>query len=144
MVDVEFARAIFAVFTTMVCASEDVAEFRGGCYFCLHIIINNTSDTPPVGVLRQGHIPFGEYTLPFMGLVARSYICATCISLFIIYNYYSLFPESSEDISHSDFAMVCGKTTINAVCANLSLWGGAITLLGLITPGLCLIVQLTP
>ena len=78
-----------------------------------------------------------------MGLVSRSYICATCISLFILYNYYCLLSESSEYVARRYFVVVRGKTAINAVCANRIRWGVR-TLLGHITLGLARSVLHTP
>lgn len=52
------------------------------------------------------------------------------ISNFIFIHYYCLFFESSDDVAWADFVVVSGKTLINAVCANLTRWGGVITFAG--------------
>lgn len=81
---------------------------------------------PPPIVSMQGEMPFGKYILPYCGLL-NLLSCtrlAICITLFIANNYYRLFPESSEDVPRRYFVAVRGKTTINAVRANLSRWGG--------------------
>lgn len=79
---------------------------------------------------------FGQLHIPLQ-------MFAICITLFI-YHYYCLFSESSEDVPRRYFVVVRGKTTINAVCANLAFPGGGNVLLTEYTPGLAWSVQLTP
>lgn len=100
---------------------------------------------PPPIVSMQGEMPFGEYTLPYCGLLNLLPWMRLAIWITLsIYHYYCLFSESSEDVARRYFVIVRGKTTTNAVCANRIRWGGVITLLGLITPGLARSVLHTP
>ena len=105
-----------APFIRLIRASECVSQLGGVVTLALSIK-TLVGIAAPVGVLRKGHIPLGQYTLPGSGLCLSpdGNRLAICITLFILNHYKCLFLESSEDVSRRYFVIVRSKTTINAV-----------------------------